>query len=915
MTFIIITFAALSGAARSVEGRVTDVADNSPLPFCSVKLVGSQLNTQTDAGGYYLITVPDGQVSLEFSYVGYITDTLRVADDATKANVRLSPATYALHEVVVTARESEGLESGSKIDRNAMAHLQPSSLGDIMELLPGNISKNPAMGAASTIALRETGTIGATGSATVSNDYAISSLGTLFVVDGAPMATDANLQSIGTTSDASSPDYARSVTNKGVDMRSISTDNIESVEIVRGIPSAEYGNLTSGMVNIKRISRATPLTARFKADEYGKLFSVGKGFLIPGHSHVVNLDAGYLDSRPDPRDSYESYKRVNGSARATMLWMRPAANITWKAGLEYTGSFDNSKTDPDLSYGKVDEYRSSYSRWSLNSMVEIVPAELGWLDNASINTALSYENDVLTRRKQVAPSRPSAAPTTMEEGIHDGHFILGEYIADYRSEGRPFSAFVKASASGKMAGHGIDNRYKAGFEWNMAKNYGAGQVYDLMHPLSASWTSRPRRFDDIPALHQVAGFVQNTFAANTAAGKVDIQAGLRISALVGLPGNYALNGKPYLDPRINLLWHLPAVGKAVFNVGGGYGLTTRMPTVDYLFPQAHYTDLVQLSYYDINNPDAFSRLNLRTYIEEAVNPDLSAARNRKWEIRAGVDIATARLSITFFNEHLSSGFRYSSVYRPHAFTAYDASAIDPSALSAPPVLDGLPATTTTVLDGYRVATNGTRIDKQGIEWQLNTPRWRPLHTALTVTGAWFRTRYSNSQMLFSTVSDVIGNTSVSDRYVGLYDSNEGRINSQVNTNFMFDTQLTSLGLVFTTSLQCMWWVKTKAIWRNGVPTMYISADDGELHPFTPELTSDPLLGALVKTYNDAQFAPVKVPVAMYVNLKATKSIGRWLKVAVFVNRILDYLPAYNVNGLTVRRSTDAYFGMELNFTL
>ena len=65
-------------------------------------------------------------------------------------------------------------------------------------------------------------------------------------------------------------------------MRSISTDDIESVEIVRGIPSAEYGNLTSGLVNIKRIRKSTPFTARFKADEYSKLFSVGKGICRSG---------------------------------------------------------------------------------------------------------------------------------------------------------------------------------------------------------------------------------------------------------------------------------------------------------------------------------------------------------------------------------------------------------------------------------------------------------------------------------------------------------------------------------------------------------------------------------------------------------------------------------------------------------
>lgn len=36
----------------------------------------------------------------------------------------------------------------------------------------------------------------------------------------------------------------------GTDVRSISTENIESIQIVRGIPSVEYGDLTSGAVII-----------------------------------------------------------------------------------------------------------------------------------------------------------------------------------------------------------------------------------------------------------------------------------------------------------------------------------------------------------------------------------------------------------------------------------------------------------------------------------------------------------------------------------------------------------------------------------------------------------------------------------------------------------------------------------------
>lgn len=92
-----------------------------------------------------------------------------------------------LHEVVVTAKESQGTVTASRIDRSAMEFLQPTSLSDLMQLLPGGQQKDPDLSAANTIGLRETGTMDAQGNSSVNNNYAISSLGTLFVVDGNPV--------------------------------------------------------------------------------------------------------------------------------------------------------------------------------------------------------------------------------------------------------------------------------------------------------------------------------------------------------------------------------------------------------------------------------------------------------------------------------------------------------------------------------------------------------------------------------------------------------------------------------------------------------------------------------------------------------------------------------------------------------
>ena len=60
---------------------------------------------------------------------------------------------------------------------------------------------------------------------------------------------------------------ATSTMSKGMDMRTISTDNIEKVEIIRGIPSVAYGNVANGAVIIQRKMNVSPLSARFKADK------------------------------------------------------------------------------------------------------------------------------------------------------------------------------------------------------------------------------------------------------------------------------------------------------------------------------------------------------------------------------------------------------------------------------------------------------------------------------------------------------------------------------------------------------------------------------------------------------------------------------------------------------------------------
>lgn len=908
-----------SGADFTVSGTVTDASTGEPLAFATVKFDSGTTGTHSDADGHWSVRLPAGQHSLSVSYVGFttFTDHFKLSSNKT-FDISLRPDHKSLGEVVVSARENTGLTSGSRIDRDAMSHLQPTSFSDLLELLPGNISKTPDMGRANSISLRETGNITASGSISDNPDYAISSLGTPFVIDGTPINTDANMREVPGASSGDAA-YLRSTVNRGVDMRSISTDNIESVEVQRGIPSAEYGNLTSGVVNIRRIRRATPWTARFKADEYSKLFSVGKGFNLGSTDHVLNADIGYLDSKTDPRNNLENYKRINASVRARLRWNRPAHTAVWNIGADYTGSFDNAKADPDLNQRKIDEYKSSYNRYALTSDLTFTFHNLRWLESVGLNTSAAYVNDRLTRRKDVTPNGTPLAPSTMEEGVHDGKYLLGSYLAEFVSDGRPVDIFTKLRAAGSVSTGGWLHAYKAGIEWTFTKNYGRGQIYDLDKPLNGSWTTRPRAYRDIPALHTLSAFLEDGVTALFGAHKLEAQAGVRMQMLPSLDGRYYLSGRPYIDPRVNAQWSFPAFKASglpmQFSVAGGYGLTTKMPTLDYLFPQVHYADFVQLGYYDINDPFNLSAVNLRTYITDPTNYDLRATRNHKWEVRMGLEWGKNRLSVTYFRERMNNGYRYSAIYDSYEFRRYDSSSIKPGTLTAPPSIENLPYTDMKILDGYNKVTNGTRINKQGIELQLSTARWRPLATALTVTGAWFRSLYSNSQLLYYPISTVIGNTAVKDKYVGLYDTTDGRINDRFSANFMFDTQIPRWGLIFTTTVQCVWWTKSRRLPENGVPVGYLSADDGQIHPFTDTDAADAMKQHLIRYFSPQLFDTQKVPTALYVNLKATKQLGRYLRISAYVNRILDYLPDYKSNNITIRRNSEAYFGMEATITI
>ena len=899
ITFILIALSTTSNAQVnfSLGGRVYDMHHNHSLLFASIQLKNKQSKKYysaitDDKGNYYIPHIKAGEYDLYTHYLGYEKNQTSISITQNKTyDIKLTPLLLDLDEVIVTASESKGLTSASKIDSTAMRHLQPSSFTDILELLPGGKSSDPNMGSVNLIKLREAGT----------SD--MSSLGVGFMIDGVPISNDANLQMINGTGNLGN---GREIISKGIDMRTISTDNIESVEIIRGIPSAEYGDLTNGLVIINRKSRATPYTARFKADQYSKLLSIGKGLRIGRNNDIINLDLSYLDSKIDPRNSFENYKRITASARWHGNREIEKGAMKWNINADYTGSFDDVKVDKDITV-RDDSYQSSYDRIGMSGSWDLNFNNNSWVRTIRTNVSASQEFSKIDQTKNVSLNRPTAIPSTAMSGEADGIYLPYTYRSNMLVDGKPLYLNARLLSESNFNWGASNHHIKMGLDWTYHKNFGQGEIYDLKRPLNTSTVTRPRDFSTIPSSQRASFFIEERMSLHLAGHQLSTSLGIRATTALNLANQFAIKGKLFLDPRLNAMWTFPLLNDWRFDISGGIGYLSKMPTTAQLYPIDKYVDITQINYYH-NNPD-FRIINFMTYQWDNTNYDLSPARNRKWEFRLGISKNGNNLSLTYFNETMKNGFNTNSYYRSLGYKKYDIHTIDESTLNGPPNLAEISYEQNARINSYTQMGNSANTYKKGIEFQFSSKRIEALKTRISFNGAWFHTKYSTESTQYKEKNILLNNNQL--EYVGVYQWEDGNVYQQFNTNAIFDTYLEHIGLIFSLSAQCAWFKNNRPLWNDGSPTNYVDKW-GTVHPFTEKDKEDMVLQHLVNIYSDAYFDLKTTPFAMDLNLKATKEIGKYINLSLFVNRFLSLYPDYYDGDKLVRRTSSPYFGMEAN---
>jgi TonB-linked SusC/RagA family outer membrane protein len=122
-----------------IAGTVTDEKDN-PLAGVTIAIKGTTLGTISDIDGKYALEVTNSNVKLEFSFVGYLSQTVAVNGQAV-INMKMVPDLQKLGEVVVigytSAKKKNVASSMSVLNSDAIVGLATT---DVNQALQGKIA-------------------------------------------------------------------------------------------------------------------------------------------------------------------------------------------------------------------------------------------------------------------------------------------------------------------------------------------------------------------------------------------------------------------------------------------------------------------------------------------------------------------------------------------------------------------------------------------------------------------------------------------------------------------------------------------------------------------------------------------------------------------------------------------------------
>jgi hypothetical protein len=869
--------------------------------------VGGRVTVSDSVGRFRLTNVPVGPAELLAVREGFARRALPidvVEGESLPLFVRLAPRAVQLDRVMVTAQEtSRSTEGGSvtRIGRDAIEHVQASSLADVLQLLPGQAALNPTLSGVRQSLLRQAPTATSRDPGPGTDAERANALGTSVVIDGVPVSNNANLQTTLTILNSGPnalPQFS-STAGRGTDLRQFAADNIESVEVIRGVPSARHGDLTAGAILVTSRAGAQRPELRIRANPLTLETSTVAGW-ARGPEGGFSIDANLVRSQDDPRSTLDQFTRATtqlaGTARLT-----PSLQATVR--LRGYAVVDEAKRDlDDLRYQRTTTARDRGGRADVR-LVMGDPAARGWL--TELTASLSYAEQI-GRYEELITRDIFPLTAARRDTIAPGVYGRSEYLTSLAVDGRPVNGYARLESRADWSRGAWRHAPLAGLELRYDDNRGSGRQFDPLSPPRQNYGvgDRPNDYSTIPALTQLAPYAEHRLRTLLFGRPADVRVGARLD-LVDPRLRGATHGTQ-VAPRANAQWQL----HRTLAIRSGWGITSKAPTLSQLYPLPRYFDLISYNYYA---PVPSERLVIFT--TRAVDPrssGLTSATARKFEGALDWSLAGANASITWFSERTTGAFGTTRVPTGILVPQYRAAAFRQG---APPLLDPTPFRVDSFVALYDTPRNTRQIATRGVEWTADTPEWRALHTQLSVSGAWFNTRATDTDVEIPVEQFISGVTQPA--RVGVYESGRGSESSRLLSAIRLVHRAPTLGLVASLLWQTTWQDNDRTLGRlDGFPVGYVDRS-GTLTALTPAQAARPEVAALRRTVLPLESRWERRPPLHLVNLRLTKTLPGRTQMALFANNALADRPLYQRQRQAgfERRNQPLFFGVEFLSTL
>ncbi|WP_419936669.1 TonB-dependent receptor [Candidatus Palauibacter sp.] len=649
---------ALHAQDGTISGRVLESSTGRPVDGAIVSIEGSDLATLSDStGAYRLVDIPPGPQVIRVRRIGFAD--LRVP-------LTFAPGAVLFRDLEVATRaiELEGLSvtvdpvgrargelaTASVIDLEAIQNQTATSLAGILELLPGVPLQPPGLGGVQQFALRSAATSGSGGIG--SNDLA--SFGTVIILDGIPVSNNANLQSLGSGGGVSFTTSA----GGGIDLRKIPANTLERVEVIRGLPSVRYGDLTQGAVVVDTRAGEVPpeIAGQFDAETLEGTFLWGTGFGSTRQNFTLALDMARTRSQPGIAD--DEAVRVAGQLSHRLAFGGPRSpdatglgqqKLTFDTRLDVFQLFDDRPEDPNIRNDRSSKVRDRGIRAS-----ERARLWLGEDTRLSFTGSITvFEQDSEAHNELVRGALP--VTTRLTEGRQEGSFVLGPYVADVEIDGGPRLFFGRLELETRSDLFSTDHRIRVGVEPRREWNSGRGRFFDITRPPYITFTgvrgwTRPRSYEDIGDLVMSGWYVDDRVTVGLGGqSTVQLQGGLRLDLLH--EGATWFDGvrDAFLQPRMTVeLAPVPWL-----RLKGNWGRVAKAPTLSRLFPGPKYYDLINVNQF--TNDPAERLAVLTTFIRHPTGADLGWVRATKAEAGFELSVGGAEISLVAFRDRIRGG--------------------------------------------------------------------------------------------------------------------------------------------------------------------------------------------------------------------------------------------------------------------